>query len=137
MRPIVRPTRCAVRSDILRATKLSELRAPRSARFLNARSFGPATQEFLHDGLPVAALAEQTLDELAACALSAARLELPRRGRENFRRCVRGSNRNRCARHGREVREIVPRVKNLIEFNAKFFRDTLRLFEFVRRTLVQ
>ena len=83
------PDFCALFSGSLRTAKLSPRSAARSAPDLNALSFGPATDEFLHERVPFAALAQQAFDELAERAMTAASCEFPRRGGEDFRRGVR------------------------------------------------
>src|SRR5438552_9233972 len=102
-----------------RPMKLTTRRARRTSRSLNALSFGPATDEFLNDGFPIAALAQKSFDDFAQRAATAARVELPGGDADDFRRGVRRRGGDGHARHRREVGEIVARVKDLIEGDAE------------------
>src|SRR5512142_2372648 len=108
-----------------------------SARSLNALSFGPATDEFLDERLPVPALAEQALDELAERAATSPRLEFPPRRRAHLGRGVGRRGRDRDSLHRSEVRKVVAGVEDLCEREPELLREPLRLFEFAGRSLAQ
>src|SRR5947208_9419619 len=115
--------------------KLTTRRSRRTSRSLNALSFGPATDEFLNDRFPSAALAQKSFDDFAQRAASATRIELPGGDADDFWRSIRRSGGDGHARHRREVGEIVAGVEDLIEGHAEFLREALGLFEFVRSAL--
>src|SRR5450759_1358898 len=133
--PSARPIVWPVRYGMARLTRLMPRSERSRSRSLNALSFGPATDEFLNDLVPVAALAKEALDQFAKRAAAAGGVKLPRRCVENFRRGIRRRGRDQGARHRSEVGQVVAGIEDLLERDAQFLRQALRRIELVRRTL--
>src|SRR6202049_4715624 len=109
----------------------------KSSRDLNALRFGFSTLEFLDDGVPVAALAQQPLNRLPKCAFAAASVELPRRRFTHFGGGIRRRRGDAGPEHRREIGKVVAEVEELIEAEAEFLDQAFARFQFVCGTLMQ
>src|SRR5579872_799242 len=131
------PRARTARSERWRAMTLVDVSAQPMTTPLRARALRFPTFEVLENGLPIAALAQQTLDRLAKRAFAAAARQLPLRGVAYLRRRVGWRGGDSGAEHRREIRQIVAEVKSLIEAKREFVQHPFTRVELVRRTLVQ
>src|SRR5436305_2508135 len=106
-------------------------------RPLNALRLWLATDQLLDDRFPIAALAQEPLDELAKRAAAALRRQLPRRYAEDLGGGVGGSGGDPSAHHRRDVGKIVAGVKDLVEFQAELLQQLLGFIELARGALPQ
>src|SRR5207248_7001125 len=121
----IRPTMAMLRSGM------------KSSRDLNALRFGFPTLEFLDDGVPVTAFAQQPLDSLPKRAFASAAVEFPRRRVANFGCRIGRRGGDAGAKHRSEVGQVVAEVEKLVEAKGKLLNEALARFQFVRRPLMQ
>jgi len=101
-------------------------------RALNALSFRLANGEFLDDAIPLAALAQQPLHDLAKGAAAAAAVELPRGRVAHFRRRVRRRGGDAGGHHQREVGKVVAGVQDLAQLDVELLRQPPHFVELVQ-----